>query len=627
MKYEYQGSVFEVDFPYRTSDSYTIYDILEHGDVVSIPENIKGTGVTVFAHRENGWGYHRNEEYILKGVKKLIVPSTMVRLAIYNYMFPDLQELVISEQNTKYSTDGKMLFSKDGSELILALSAGMSEDPLLVPEHVTEVDINAFTETKCRSIEFANKNVKIKGEPFDFSRWYTDLIDNNKPVYVGNMLFRAPDVDDLVVEPYVTRFHSRAFSKHIPRKMVTPVIPYGISEFTAMYGNSPQELVITTPQKVSILQLKEWAGIRSVTFLNNRYFMSEDGVVFSKDCKTLLLYPRGKTDKEYEIPEGVKRIERGAFKEQYYLEKLSIPGSVVQINQEAFYGCKNLKSVVMADGISVIADASVFRPHGVFEKCMSLTDVVLPRKLTHIGARAFCECRSLRQITIPEGVKSIGEYAFYDTNMETVRLPKSLAYIADGALMTGNYKEALEVYSFEGSARGLISAIEGVEKDTLKKTVNILWRPAKIHILKGNGSVLDDIYVPRSLKHSSGAFIDSAWNRPKFSYDEYYLIFADIQDSEEKIRFAMDMLSKGGETAESEYEQYIRRCSSRIALRMVDQKNEEGLISFIKKGYVSDSSMKNLLGKCNKADMTTASAYILQFMNRRKKKGAAVIRL
>ena len=70
MKYEYQGSVFEVDFPYRTSDHYKIYDILDHGDVVSIPETINGKAVTEFAHRENGWGYRNNDTLLTYDVKE-----------------------------------------------------------------------------------------------------------------------------------------------------------------------------------------------------------------------------------------------------------------------------------------------------------------------------------------------------------------------------------------------------------------------------------------------------------------------------------------------------------------------------------------------------------------------------
>ena len=627
MKYEYQGTVFEVEFPYHSSNYYKIYDILEHGDVISFPETIDGRNVEEFGHKDNDWDYHRKEKYILNGVRQLIVPATIDELSIHNYMFPNLEEIEVSTNNRKYSTDGKMLFSKDGTKLILALCAGMSKEPLLVPEHVAEVGINAFKEAKCQTIEFANKSVRIMGNPFEFSAWYTGLMNDNKAVYVGNMLFRAPDVDEFTVDSFVTRIHDEAFSKNIPKKLIAPVIPYGISEFTATYGNSPEELVITTEKKVNIRSVMDWKKLKSIMFLNNRYYKSIDGVVFSSDGKELLLYPGYRTDKKYVIPTGVKKIGKGAFKNQHYLENVHIPSSVAQINQGAFYGCKALKSIVMAPGLSVISDASVFQPQGVFENCTSLTSVSLSAKLSHIGAKAFSGCKKLADITIPEGVKSIGEYAFYDTAMQIVKLPKSLSYILDGALMTGDYDKCLEVYAYEGSARGLIPAIEAVEKDSLKKTSNLLWRPVRIHMLRGNGSESDMIVVPNSLKRSAGAFIDSAWNQPKFSYSEYYAIFPEIQDSEEKIKFAMGMIAKNGELEDSEYGQYIRRMSSRIALRMIEEKDEKGLISFIKKGYVSENTLKTLLGKCNKADLTTASAYILQAMNKAKRKGTAVIRL
>lgn len=43
---------------------------------------------------------------------------------------------------------------------------------------------------------------------------------------------------------------------------------------------------------------------------------------------------------------------------------------------------------------------------------MNLTTIILPERLTSIGASAFYGCSSLTSITIPEGVKSIGGWAF-----------------------------------------------------------------------------------------------------------------------------------------------------------------------------------------------------------------------
>ena len=45
----------------------------------------------------------------------------------------------------------------------------------------------------------------------------------------------------------------------------------------------------------------------------NKNYSSVDGVLFSKDKKTLVCYPPGKAAKSYEIPRGVTSIGKNAF--------------------------------------------------------------------------------------------------------------------------------------------------------------------------------------------------------------------------------------------------------------------------------------------------------------------------
>ena len=72
---------------------------------------------------------------------------------------------------------------------------------------------------------------------------------------------------------------------------------------------------------------------------NNETFTSVDGVIFSKDMKTLILYPEGRKDAEYTIPDGVEKIQYvgdypGALNSQN-LEKVIIPESVTEIPDNA----------------------------------------------------------------------------------------------------------------------------------------------------------------------------------------------------------------------------------------------------------------------------------------------------
>lgn len=72
-----------------------------------------------------------------------------------------------------------------------------------------------------------------------------------------------------------------------------------------------------------------------------------DNVIFSRDGKTLMSYAQYDERQEYAVPEGTEAIGTRAFSHCHNLERVYIPGSVKSIGN-AFYGCDNLKEIVLA---------------------------------------------------------------------------------------------------------------------------------------------------------------------------------------------------------------------------------------------------------------------------------------
>ena len=133
----------------------------------------------------------------------------------------------------------------------------------------------------------------------------------------------------------------------------------------------------------------------------NEYFTSVDGVLFSKDMKTLYCYPCGRNitfDKygrtedttEYRIPDGVETIATKAFYKCYYVDVTYIPDSVTRIEEKAFH------------------------------RASAMTGLTLPAHLEYIGKDAFAyafgasDDKEKLDITIPATIKEIGEYAFFN---------------------------------------------------------------------------------------------------------------------------------------------------------------------------------------------------------------------
>lgn len=54
-----------------------------------------------------------------------------------------------------------------------------------------------------------------------------------------------------------------------------------------------------------------------------------DGVVFTKDMSNIILYPAGKPDESYTIPEGVITIRNSAFENNHHLKNLTFPTTLV----------------------------------------------------------------------------------------------------------------------------------------------------------------------------------------------------------------------------------------------------------------------------------------------------------
>ena len=82
-----------------------------------------------------------------------------------------------------------------------------------------------------------------------------------------------------------------------------------------------------------------------------------------------------------------------------------IPNNVTSISQNAFSGCKSLKSVTIPDSVTSIGISA-------FNGC-SFTSFRIPKNVEFISGFAFSTCFDLRDIIIPKSVKAIGVWAFY----------------------------------------------------------------------------------------------------------------------------------------------------------------------------------------------------------------------
>lgn len=79
---------------------------------------------------------------------------------------------------------------------------------------------------------------------------------------------------------------------------------------------------------------------------DNKYFVvDKDGVLFTKDKKTLVYYPITKKTKTYRFPDSVTKIGDMAFCSNPFLKKVILTKNIYKIGNGAFAYCRNLRKI------------------------------------------------------------------------------------------------------------------------------------------------------------------------------------------------------------------------------------------------------------------------------------------
>lgn len=168
-----------------------------------------------------------------------------------------------------------------------------------------------------------------------------------------------------------------------------------------------------------------------------------------------------------------------AFENCWSLEEIELPGSLVQLESRAFYGCEKLKNITFtaytkADGArlktiqysafsycpieefrfpeTVESTGSAFtglttlkkvelpeslKDLGTFTGCTALEEIYIPSQIKSIPQGAFQNCISLKKVNIPNSVTQIGNSAFANcVSLTSIELPTQPNYDENGNPIT-----------------------------------------------------------------------------------------------------------------------------------------------------------------------------------------------
>lgn len=235
---------------------------------------------------------------------------------------------------------------------------------------------------------------------------------------------------------------------------------------------------VILPQSVVKLNLGVFDGCVNIAEIkvhaDNEYYKDEDGVVYSKDGKELVFFPKGrKTDNgEYVISQGVETISEGAFKGMRFITTIKINNTITNIGNNAFAGSISLTTLTFEEGND---EAKLVIGDEAFSGCAAISAVALPARTQKIGVKAFYSV-NMSSVEFPAGLEEIGSYAFARTAITSVVIPADISHLGDGvfdecmkltevSFATGYTGTVIPMATFRGTA---------IEEITIPASVEII---------------------------------------------------------------------------------------------------------------------------------------------------------
>ena len=286
-----------------------------------------------------------------------------------------LAEIVIPDSVTSigvFAFSGCTSLSKvDLPKTLTTIEAGTFRDctslkEIVIPDSVTEIRSNwgydrcdgAFSGcTSLSKVKLSNNLTIIDDRTFSDCTSLAEIDIPDSVTSIGRFAFSGcTSLSKVDLPKKLTTIEAGTFRDCTSLKEI--VIPDSVTEirskweYNGCYGafsNCTSLESITIGRGVESLG-DEWIAscrrLENITVSpENKTYSSVDGVLFNKDKSELSAYPIGNKRSSYTIPDGVEKIGKKAFYGCRYIESLTIPVSVAEIEASALGNCYDIRAV------------------------------------------------------------------------------------------------------------------------------------------------------------------------------------------------------------------------------------------------------------------------------------------
>ncbi len=388
---------------------------------ITIPEGVRSIGYYSFRKCSN--------------LTSVTLPSTLTSIGNYAFRNCSSLEAFYGAGNSYYTNDDNRALIVDGGETLLAYAVANQAISYLIPEGVTSIGANAFSNcSSLTTITIPEGVTSIGTGAFQSCSGLTPIRLPSTLTSIGNNAFRdCSGLTSITIPEGVTSINFGAFG--------------GCSGLTS----------ITLPSTLTSIGGSAFDGCSSLASITIPEGVTSIGSSAFSFCSSLT---------SITIPEGVTSIENYTFQSCSNLTSITLPSTLTSIGSFAFSACSSLTSITIPEGVTSIGNNAFNGCRGLeafygpgnsyytiddnralivdggerllaYAIANTSTSYTILEGVTSIGNAAFSNCSSLTSITIPEGVTSIGSYAFYGcSSLTEITLPSTLTSIGSYAFQS-----------------------------------------------------------------------------------------------------------------------------------------------------------------------------------------------
>ena len=258
-----------------------------------------------------------------------------------------LESIIIPEGVTKIGTRSK---SEDSMFDGAAFYGCTSLKEIIIPDSVTEIWSSAFSGcTSLSKVDLPKNLTKIEGDTFFGCTSLAEITIPDSVTSIGGSAFKGcTSLSKVDLPKMLTTIEAGTFRGCTSLKEI--IIPDSVIKILDhAFSNCTSLESITIGSGVESLG-DEWIAscrrLENITVSpENKTYSSVDGVLFNKDKSELSAYPIGNKRSSYTIPDGVEKIGKKAFYGCRYIESLTIPVSVAEIEASALGNCYDIRAV------------------------------------------------------------------------------------------------------------------------------------------------------------------------------------------------------------------------------------------------------------------------------------------